>query len=39
MKRCIDFAVAALLIVLLSPVWLVAALAVKLTSRGPVLFS
>jgi exopolysaccharide biosynthesis polyprenyl glycosylphosphotransferase len=37
-KRSFDLAVAALLIVLTCPLWLLAALAVKATSRGPVLF-
>lgn len=38
-KRILDVMVSFLLIVLLSPLWLLAALAVKLTSAGPVLFS
>ena len=37
-KRAFDVVGAALLVVVLSPVLLVAALAVKLTSRGPLLF-
>jgi exopolysaccharide biosynthesis polyprenyl glycosylphosphotransferase len=39
LKRIFDVVVASILIVLLSPVLLAVALAVKLTSRGPVLFS
>lgn len=38
-KRLIDVLVSLILIMLLLPVWLLAALAVKLTSPGPVLFS
>lgn len=38
-KRFGDVLVSFLLIVLLSPIWLAAALAIKLTSPGPVLFS
>jgi undecaprenyl phosphate N,N'-diacetylbacillosamine 1-phosphate transferase len=38
-KRFLDFLISLVLILLLSPVWLVAALAVKLSSPGPVLFS
>jgi exopolysaccharide biosynthesis polyprenyl glycosylphosphotransferase len=38
-KRAFDVAVSVGLIVLTAPVWLVIALAVKLTSRGPVLFT
>src|SRR5439155_24782254 len=37
-KRTFDVAVAGLLVVLLSPVMLLVALAVKLTSRGPVIY-
>ena len=37
-RRALDVAVAAILLVLLSPLLLPLALAVKLTSRGPVLF-
>jgi exopolysaccharide biosynthesis polyprenyl glycosylphosphotransferase len=37
-KRCFDIVVAALLLVLFSPLLLLVALAVKLTSRGPVFF-
>jgi len=37
-KRMIDFTVSLFLIVLLAPVFLLAALAIKLTSPGPVLF-
>jgi lipopolysaccharide/colanic/teichoic acid biosynthesis glycosyltransferase len=37
-KRLFDFAVAGLATILLSPILIGAALAVKLTSRGPVLF-
>lgn len=39
LKRTGDVAISLALIVLLLPLWLLAALAVKLTSRGPVLFS
>lgn len=38
LKRAFDIVVSSLLIVLLSPLLLVVALAVKLTSKGPVLF-
>lgn len=38
-KRSMDVALATLVLVLLSPVMLAAALAVKLTSRGPVFFT
>lgn len=38
LKRTIDFSVALICIVVLSPLMLAAAVAVKLTSRGPVLF-
>jgi exopolysaccharide biosynthesis polyprenyl glycosylphosphotransferase len=38
MKRCLDIAVSACALVILSPVFVVAALAVKLTSPGPILF-
>ena len=38
LKRLSDFGLAPLLVVVLLPVWLVCALAVKLDSRGPVLF-
>jgi len=37
-KRAVDFVVAALLLLVLSPVMLLVTLLVKLTSRGPVLF-
>jgi len=37
-KRTFDFVVAALLVLLLSPVLLLSALLVRLTSRGPVLY-
>ncbi|MBP5403812.1 MAG: sugar transferase [Elusimicrobiaceae bacterium] len=37
-KRVFDFSLALLLLVLLSPVWLVCALWVKLDSKGPVFF-
>ena len=37
-KRLFDYPVAAVLTVLLTPVFLVSALAIKLTSRGPVFF-
>jgi lipopolysaccharide/colanic/teichoic acid biosynthesis glycosyltransferase len=39
MKRTFDVVVAAIVIVLGLPVWLLVALAIKLTSRGPVFFS
>ena len=38
-KRLFDFVVSLTLIVMLSPVFLVAAIAIKLTSRGPVFFA
>ncbi len=38
-KRALDMIGSALLMVLLSPVFLLAALAIKLTSKGPVFFS
>lgn len=38
-KRCIDIAGAAAALVLLSPVMLLAAIAIKLDSRGPMFFS
>lgn len=37
-KRCLDFALAAIGLIVLSPVFLVLVLAIKLDSRGPVLF-
>lgn len=37
-KRCFDIVVASLLILLLSPVLLVVAAVIKMTSRGPVIF-
>ncbi|MGC1259517.1 MAG: sugar transferase [Jannaschia helgolandensis] len=37
-KRCLDLAVALIALVLLAPLFLWAALAVKLTSRGPILY-
>lgn len=37
-KRPVDFVLSLVLLILVSPVWLVAALAVKLTSPGPILF-
>jgi undecaprenyl phosphate N,N'-diacetylbacillosamine 1-phosphate transferase len=38
-KRIVDVAVSATLIVLLAPIWLLTALAIKLGSPGPVLFA
>lgn len=38
LKRTIDIVVSGLLLVLLSPVFLLVALAVRLTSKGPILF-
>ncbi len=38
-KRIFDIIVSAVLMIILSPVFLIAALAVKLSSRGPVFFS
>jgi len=38
LKRVIDFALAAVLLILLSPVFLLLALMIKLTSKGPVLY-
>jgi lipopolysaccharide/colanic/teichoic acid biosynthesis glycosyltransferase len=38
-KRCLDLAIAAALLVLLSPLLLLIALAIKLDSRGPILFT
>src|SRR5262245_56912710 len=38
-KRALDFTLALVLLALASPLLLLAALAVKLTSRGPVLYS
>jgi lipopolysaccharide/colanic/teichoic acid biosynthesis glycosyltransferase len=37
-KRCLDVLVASLLLVLVSPILLCAAIGIKLTSRGPVLY-
>lgn len=37
-KRLLDFTISLILIVLLIPVWLLTALAVRLTSSGPVFF-
>src|SRR5207302_1222923 len=37
-KRTIDFVLAVLLLFVLSPLFVLAALLIKLTSRGPVLF-
>ena len=38
-KRCVDFALALVLMALSGPVWLVAALMVRFTSPGPVFFT
>jgi exopolysaccharide biosynthesis polyprenyl glycosylphosphotransferase len=38
LKRTFDFVVASVLLILLSPLLLILSLAVKLTSRGPILF-
>jgi lipopolysaccharide/colanic/teichoic acid biosynthesis glycosyltransferase len=38
-RRVVDIAVSAMLIVLISPVWLLTAIAIKLASPGPLLFS
>jgi len=38
-KRCLDVAGAVVAIILLSPILLVTAISVRLTSRGPILFS
>jgi exopolysaccharide biosynthesis polyprenyl glycosylphosphotransferase len=38
-KRAFDLVVAALLVVALSPLWLLIAAVIKLTSRGPVLYA
>jgi lipopolysaccharide/colanic/teichoic acid biosynthesis glycosyltransferase len=38
LKRCFDFAAALTGLVLLSPVYLLIALAVRCTSRGPIFF-
>ena len=38
-KRLIDCGVSAIILLILSPLWLVIALAIKCSSRGPVLFS
>jgi lipopolysaccharide/colanic/teichoic acid biosynthesis glycosyltransferase len=38
-KRIMDLAIAVLVLVVLSPLWLAIACAIKLTSRGPVLYS
>lgn len=38
LRRIFDLLVAALILILLSPVILIAAIAIKLTSRGPVIF-
>lgn len=38
MKRAIDFAVSAILLLVLSPLMIVLALAVRLSSKGPILF-
>ena len=37
-KRCIDVCLALLVLTLLSPLWLIIAVVIKLTSRGPVLY-
>jgi lipopolysaccharide/colanic/teichoic acid biosynthesis glycosyltransferase len=39
LKRTMDLAIAVLVLVALAPLWLVVACAIKLTSRGPVLYS
>jgi lipopolysaccharide/colanic/teichoic acid biosynthesis glycosyltransferase len=39
MKRMIDLLVSLILVIMISPVWLLCALAVKLTSPGPLLFT
>ncbi len=38
-KRALDMIVSAILLVLLTPVFILAALAIKLTSKGPIFFS
>jgi exopolysaccharide biosynthesis polyprenyl glycosylphosphotransferase len=38
-KRLFDIAIASLALVLTAPIWLIAGLAVKLTSQGPVFFA
>ena len=38
MKECLDWTVAAVAVVLLAPVFLIVAAAIKLESRGPVFF-
>lgn len=38
LKRCFDFTAATVLLLLLSPIMLAVALAVKLTSKGPIFF-
>ena len=38
MKRCVDFLLALILLVLFSLLWLCIALAIKITSAGPVLY-
>jgi exopolysaccharide biosynthesis polyprenyl glycosylphosphotransferase len=37
-KRCVDMIVSTLVLLVLSPLWLLFALLIKLTSRGPVLY-
>jgi exopolysaccharide biosynthesis polyprenyl glycosylphosphotransferase len=37
-KRFLDFAVSLLLLIIISPLWILIALAIKLTSKGPVLY-
>jgi lipopolysaccharide/colanic/teichoic acid biosynthesis glycosyltransferase len=38
-KHAVDFLTAVLLLILIAPLWLAVALTIKLTSRGPVLFT
>jgi undecaprenyl phosphate N,N'-diacetylbacillosamine 1-phosphate transferase len=38
-KRLFDLVVSLMILVLFSPLWILTALAVKLTSKGPIFFS
>jgi exopolysaccharide biosynthesis polyprenyl glycosylphosphotransferase len=38
LKRCVDLVVSTLVLLVLSPLWLLFALLIKLTSRGPLLY-
>ena len=37
-KRCFDFVSCLIAVILLTPVWIIVAIAIKLDSKGPVFF-